>query len=84
MRAPTMVRGRFRLRYRIRNKLDRLLIIDINDGNRYINELSIIDMSKCNLSILCQLLSFIHVEWYKELYDFFDKIEKYDRNFDGF
>jgi len=46
VRPPTMVRGSFRLRYRVRDKIDRLLFIDYLDGSRYALGVAIIDLAK--------------------------------------
>lgn len=78
MRPPTIIRGSFRLRYRIRNKTDRLIIIDHHNDGKYINEISIIDVNKCSYNLIYKLLCFIYTDWYQDLYDFFDKIRQYD------
>jgi len=78
MRPPTMISGNFRVRYRIRNKVDKLIIIDCRRKNKWINEISVIYVNKCGDYLMYKLLSFIYTEWYKKMYDFLDKIKKYD------
>jgi hypothetical protein len=78
MRAPTMIRGEFRLRYRIRNKIDKMIIIDHKENGQYVNGISTIDVGKCSKFLIYKLLDFVYIEWYKEMYDFFDRIDEYD------